>query len=254
MEPGRREARARPTRGRLVLVQAKTANRILAGLAPADFASLQPHLSHVDLPVRRQLELRNRVIEHAYFLEKGLGSMVVSTGAQQSIEVGIIGSEGMTGIPILLGTDRGAHETFIQTAGTAWRIAADPLRTLLQKSQGLRTRFLNYAQVLMTQMAFTALANGRYKIEERLARWLLMADDRSDGDTIHLTHEFLAVMLGSRRAGVTAALNHFQKRGVLKMQRGLITILSRSALEDAANGSYGAPEMEYRRLFGDKAD
>jgi CRP-like cAMP-binding protein len=234
-----------------VLVQAKAANRILAGLSPADFAKLQPHLSPIELPVRRQLELRSRPIEHAYFLENGLASMVV-TAAQQSIEVGIIGNEGMTGLPILMGTDRAPHETFIQTAGTAWRIPADTLRTVLEKNESLRRRMLNYAQVLMTQMAFTALANGRYKIEERLARWLLMADDRTDGDTIHLTHEFLAVMLGSRRAGVTAALNHFQKRGVLKMQRGVITIADRVALEDAANGSYGAPETEYRRLFGDK--
>jgi CRP-like cAMP-binding protein len=234
-----------------VLVQAKAANRILAGLSPADFAKMQPHLSLVELPLRRQLELRSRPIEHAYFLENGLASMVV-TAAQQSIEVGIIGNEGMTGLPILMGTDRAPHETFIQTAGTAWRIPADTLRTVLEKNESLRRRMLNYAQVLMTQMAFTALANGRYKIEERLARWLLMADDRTDGDTIHLTHEFLAVMLGSRRAGVTAALNHFQKRGVLKMQRGVITIADRVALEDAANGSYGAPETEYRRLFGDK--
>src|SRR5438552_1758122 len=133
MEPGRRDTRARPTRGRLVLVQAKASNRILSGLSPADFAQIQPHLSQVELPVRRQLELRNRTIEYAYFLENGLASMVVSAGAQHSIEVGIIGNEGMTGIPILLGTDRGAHETFIQTEGTAWRIGADPLRTAMQK-------------------------------------------------------------------------------------------------------------------------
>jgi len=234
----------------MALVQTKIANRILAGLSPADFAQLQPHLSQVDLPVRRQLELRNRAIEHVYFLESGLASMVVSSGAQHSIEVGIIGSEGMTGLPILLGTDRGNHETFIQTAGTAWRIPADPLRAAVEKSSSVRRRLLHHAQVLMTQMAFTALANGRYKIEERLARWLLMADDRTPGNTINLTHEFLAVMLGSRRAGVTAALNHFQKRGILKMQRGVITIVDRNALEEAANGCYGAPEAEYRRLFG----
>jgi CRP-like cAMP-binding protein len=236
----------------MVLVQKTVANAILAGLAPADFASLQPHLSQVDMPVRRHLEIRSRAIEHVYFLESGLASMVVSAGVQHSIEVGIIGSEGMTGLPILMGTDRGVYETFIQTAGSAWRIAADPFRAAMEKHSALRGRFLNYAQVLMTQMAFTALANGRYKIEERLARWLLMADDRSEGNTIHLTHEFLAVMLGSRRAGVTAALNHFQKRGVLKMQRGVITITNRGTLEEAANGSYGAPEAEYRRLFGNE--
>jgi CRP-like cAMP-binding protein len=237
----------------LVFLQTTAANRILAGLAPADFAQLQPHLSQVELPLRRQLEIRHRPIEHVYFLESGLASMVVSAGAQHSIEVGIIGSEGMTGLPVLMGTDRGAHETFVQTAGTAWRIGAEPLRQAVEKNVSLRRRLLNYAQTLMTQMAFTALANGRYKIEERLARWLLMADDRAEASTIHLTHDFLAIMLGSRRAGVTAALNHFQKRDLLKMRRGVITINDRSALEEAANGSYGGPEAEYRRLFETRA-
>jgi CRP-like cAMP-binding protein len=238
-----------PQGGSLVLVQTIAANRILAGLTPGDFAALQPELSRIELPVRRHLEMRNRPIEHVYFLESGLASMVVSAGAQHSIEVGIIGHEGMTGLPILLGTDRAAHETFVQTAGTAWRIGAEPLRAAVEKSSSLRRRLLNYAQVMMTQMAFTALANGRYKIEERLARWLLMADDRAEDSIIHLTHDFLAVMLGSRRAGVTAALNHFQKRQVLQMRRGVITITDRSALEETANGSYGGPEAEYRRLF-----
>jgi CRP-like cAMP-binding protein len=110
---------------------------------------------------------------------------------------------------------------------------------------------LRYANTLMAQMAYTALANGRYKIEERLARWLLMADDRAEGSTINLTHEFLALMLGARRAGVTNALSLFQKRGILQMRRGVIAIKDRPALEEAANGSYGVPEAEYRRLFGD---
>lgn len=231
-------------------VQAKAANRLLAGLSPGDFALLQPHLSAVDLPLRRQLELRGRPIEYVYFLDSGLASMVVSSGAQHSVEVGIIGSEGMTGLSVLLGTDRATHETFIQTAGRARRIGAEALGAAMDKSPSLRRHLLNYAHVLTTQMAFTALSNARFKIEERLARWLLMAEDRSDSSTIHLTHEFLAVMLGSRRAGVTHALNEFQKRGVIKAQRGVIEIVDRRAMEESANGSYGAPEAEYRRLFG----
>ncbi|MES2473843.1 MAG: Crp/Fnr family transcriptional regulator, partial [Pseudomonadota bacterium] len=176
--------------------------------------------------------------------------MVISVGAQHSVEVGIIGNEGMTGIPVLLGTDRGIHETFIQTAGQGWRISADALRAAMDKSASLRRHLLHYAHVMTTQMASTALANARFKIDERLARWLLMAEDRADGSTIHLTHELLAVMLGSRRAGVTHALNEFQKRGVIQTRRGIIEILKREALEETANGSYGAAEAEYRRLFG----
>jgi CRP-like cAMP-binding protein len=233
-----------------VLVQAKVANRLLAGLSPADFALLQPHLSAMELPVRRQLELRNRPIEYVHFLESGLASMVVSVGAQHSVEVGIVGSEGMTGLPILLDTDRGAHETFIQTAGASWRISTEHLVSAMDRSRSLHRTLLRYAQTLMTQMAFTALANGRYKIEERLARWLLMADDRTPTSTIRLTHDFLAVMLGSRRAGVTHALNEIEKRGMIQAQRGVIVVKDRQGLEEAANGSYGGPEMEYLRLFG----
>jgi len=241
---------ARAHKGKPVSALSAVRNRILASLTPDDAALLKPDLEPVELPLRRQLELRNRPIEYVYFLDSGLASMVVSAGANQNIEVGVVGNEGMTGLPVILGTDRPVHETFIQTAGTGWRISSEKLRRAMAKSPSLRESLLQYVHTLVTQMAYTALANGRYKIEERLARWLLMADDRADGSTIHLTHEFLALMLGARRAGVTVALSEFHKRGVLQMQRGVITIKDRDALEEAANGSYGSPESEYERLFG----
>jgi CRP-like cAMP-binding protein len=239
-----------PFQGRIGVVKTKVKNRILAGMTAADFALLDPDLEAVDLPVRRQLELRNRPIENVYFLDAGLASMVISVGANHNIEIGVVGSEGMTGLPVLLATDRPSHETFIQTAGSGWRIAVDKLRPAMDASASLRSLFLRYAHTLVTQMGYTALANGRYKIEERLARWLLMADDRAQGSPVHLTHEALALMLGARRAGVTMALSEFQKRGVIHTQRGIINIKDRSGLEEAANGSYGNPEAEYRRLFG----
>jgi len=172
-----RHARA-PTGKRLAPTQKAFANEILAGLSASDFALLQPALSAIDLPVRRQLEIRNRKIEHAYFLESGLASVVVSAGAHQSIEVGIIGSEGMTGSVLLLESDRATHETFIQGAGHGWRVAADDLKLAVEKSPTLRRSLLRYTYTLFTQLEYTALANGRYNTEERLARWLLMADDR----------------------------------------------------------------------------
>jgi CRP-like cAMP-binding protein len=212
---------------------------------------LQPGLYPVDLPVRRQLETRNRRVEHVYFFEQGLASVVISAGSRHSIEIAIIGHEGMTGLPVVLEADRALYETFIQSAGHGWRIAAEDFRGAMAQSASLRTVMLRYAHTLVSQMAFTALANGRYKLEERLARWLLMANDRSDGDTIILTHEFLSIMLGARRPGVTNALNYFEKRGWLSARRGEIEIADRAALEEAANGSYGGPEAEYERLFGE---
>ena len=216
-----------------MLAQSNTGNQVLTSLAPSDFALLRPHLEKIELPLRRQLELRNRPIEHVYFLESGLGSMVISAGANHNIEVGIIGREGMTGLTILLDVDRPTYETFVQTAGTAQRIATVKLREALDKSPALHRSFLRYAHTLVLQMAYTALANGRYKIEERLARWLLMAGDRAGGAPLHLTHEFLALMLGARRAGVTVALSEFQKRGVVKARRGVIAIVDRAALQEA---------------------
>jgi CRP-like cAMP-binding protein len=239
-----------PLKGTFVIAQSKDGNQVLAALQPADFALLQPHLENVDLPLRRQLEQRDRPVEMAYFLDSGLASMVVNASANHNIEVGIVGKEGMTGLPILMGCDRPAYETFIQTVGSGKRIAAEKLRAAIEISSSLHWVFLRYANTLVTQMAYTALANGRYNIEERLARWLLMADDRADGRSINLTHEALALMLGARRASVTNALAEFQKRDVLNVKRGVIAIKDRAALEDAANGSYGIPEAAYRRLFG----
>ena len=228
----------------------KTGNQILASLEPAVLALLKPDLESIELPLRRQLELRDRPIDNIYFLDGGLASMVLSSSANHSIEVGIVGREGMTGLPVLLGIERPVHETFIQTAGSGWRISTEKLSAAIERSSSLHRSLLRYAHTLVTQMAYTALANGRYKIEERLARWLLMADDRADGRAIHLTHEFLALMLGARRASVTLALSDFQKRGIIRMVRGCIALQNRAALEEAANGSYGVPEAEYRRLFG----
>jgi len=207
----------------------KIRNSILARLTLADYALLKPGLAMVELPVRKLLEVRGRRIEHVYFLESGLASVVVTGTGHHSLEVGMIGREGMTGMSVILASERSPNETFIQLAGEGWRIAADDLTAAMEKSATLRNIFLRHVQAVMTQMAFTALSNGSYKIEERPARWLLMAQDRNDGPVVFLTHEFLSVMLGVRRPGVTA--------------------LNRGGLEEAANGGYGAPEAEYDRLF-----
>jgi CRP-like cAMP-binding protein len=228
-------------------------NHILNSLLPDDFALIQLGLETVQLPLQRKLELRGYPIEAFYFLESGLASVVATAGAVRSIEVGVIGKEGMTGLAALLGADRSHHEVFMQTAGRAKRITVSNLRQAMQKSSTLKDTLLLYAHTLVLQVSYTALASGRYQLEERLARWLLMALDRAQGPTVHLTHDSLAVMLGTRRAGVTVALNELQKRGIITLSRGGITVIDRVALEDASNGSYGAPEAEYRRLFGDES-
>lgn len=228
---------------------AQTSNRLLKLLHPGDFALLKAHLKPVDLPVRKRLEIRERSVETVYFLETGLASMVASAGADQHVEVGIIGCEGMTGHPVLLNDNQTPHDTFMQVGGSGWSLSAGELIRAVEASPALRHLLLRYVCTYMTQMSSAALANARYKVDERLARWILMAHDRVDGPEINLTHEFFALMLGTRRAGVTAALMMLQRAGAIAGKRGKVIVLNRPLLEEHANGCYGAPERHYARLI-----
>jgi CRP-like cAMP-binding protein len=217
-----------------------TRNHILSRLTRADFGLLQPHLEAVDLPVRKPLEARKKRVEQVYFVESGFASVVAN--GQRNIEVGIIGREGMSGLSVVMGSnERAPHETYIQSAGNGLRIAAGDLRRAIGASVALHHALLRYAHAFMIQTTQTALANGRSKIEERLARWLLMADDRMDGNDLALTHEFLAIMLGVQRSGVTLALQELERAGLIAHRRGVITILQRKALEESSNGAYVPP-------------
>jgi len=217
-------------------------NRILSRLSRQDFALLEPLLEPVDLPVRKTLEARKKRIEHVYFIESGFASVVADGTGRPSIEVGIIGREGMTGLAILLGSDRAQHETYIQAAGSGLRMGAKELRHAIDRSTTLHRAMLLYVHAFLLQTTTTALANGRSKIEERLARWLLMADDRIDGKELPLTHEFLGLMLGTHRPGVTVALQALERAGLITTRRSLITIVDRKSLEKSSNGTYIAPE------------
>jgi CRP-like cAMP-binding protein len=214
-----------------------------------DFRLLAPHLKAVDLPIRKQLELHNKKIDSVYFVESGLASVVANGQGDRSVEVGIIGREGMTGLSVLMGADRAPHDTFMQIAGNGQQIGADRLRYAMAESETLRRSLLLYGHTYVVQTARTALANARSKIEERLARWLLLAQDRSDGDDLRLTHEFLSMMLGVRRPGVTLAIQFLESRGVIRRVRGQISIVDREGLKKISNGAYGAPEAELMRMF-----
>jgi CRP-like cAMP-binding protein len=215
-------------------------NRLLARLPRADFALLEPNLEPVELPVRKQLHPRNKRIEHVYFPESGIASVVAN--GSHALEVGIIGRDGMTGVALVMGIDeRPRHETYIQVAGKGHRLAAPDLQEALEASATMRLVLLQFAYAFMSQMADTALSNGRHKIEERLARWLLLADDRLDGHEIPLTHEFLGVMLGTTRPGVTIALQELERRGWIANRRGVTTIIDRKGLARSSNGAYLPP-------------
>ena len=139
----------------------------------------------------------------------------------------------------------------MQIAGNGYRIPAAPFVEALKRSPSLSALMLKSAQAFMIQTAHTALANGRARLEERLARWLLMAHDRMTSDAVPLTHEFLAVMLGVRRAGVTVAIHGFERRGLVTTRRGQLTVINRHGIEQIAGSFYGTPEAELLRLLGD---
>lgn len=226
-----------------------TTNRILSRLTADDFALLESHLTAVDLPLRKQLEAPNKNIDQVYFPESGFAS-VVANGTGQGIEVGLIGREGMSGLAVVMGTNRTPNATFMQSAGQGLCIKAANLREVLEQSATLRRILLRYGHAFLVQATQTALVNGRSKIEERLARWLLMAHDRVDGDDLRLTHEFLGVMLGVRRAGVTETLGVLEERGLVRAARSVISILDRKGLEKISKGAYGVAEAEFNRIFG----
>jgi CRP-like cAMP-binding protein len=219
-----------------------TRNHILSRLSREDFDLVAPNLAAVELPLRKSLEARKKRIDQLYFIESGFASVVANGTSKPSIEVGIIGREGMTGLAVVLGNDRAQHATYMQVAGSGLRISTANLREATERSATLHRAMLRYANAFLMQTTSTALANGRSKIEERLARWLLMADDRIDGDQLPLTHEFLGLMLGTHRPGVTNAVDALRDDGLIATQRGNIRILDRKALEKRSNGTYVPPE------------
>jgi CRP-like cAMP-binding protein len=195
---------------------------------PATVASC--HLQTVELPLRRQLQARNKRVQNIFFIESGIASVVAN--GEHNIEVGIIGREGMTGVSVVMGnSDRAVYETYMQMEGSGQSLSSSNLREAIDASVSLHRECLRYVHSFLMQTTQTALSNGRSKIEQRLARWLLMAHDRVDGDELRLTHEFLAVMLGVERPGVTIALQALERTGLIAHGRGVIAILDRAALQ-----------------------
>src|SRR5580704_6737448 len=178
-----------------------------------DFDLLEPHLESVTLGLRKSLERPNRRIDAAYFPEAGFASVVTVQSNGTQVEVGLIGREVMTGLPIVFGNHRSPHATYIQAPGTGKCIPATELRKATRTSLSLRDSLLKFVQAFGVQITQTAICNVQSRLDVRLARWLLMAHDRVGVDEIPLTHEFLALMLGVRRSGVTEALHALGNRG-----------------------------------------
>ena len=231
------------------LSQFEVRNRLLRALPPDVFSTLQSQMELVDLPLRQSLVEARQPNDAVYFLESGLGSVVAESSDGETVEVGHVGREGMAGYHVLLMTPSSPHRTFMQSVGSAIKVPIEPFMCALEEFRSMRSLLLRYVHCCEVQLGHSALANARYNMHERLARWLLMCHDRLDGDDLGLTHEFLSLMLGVRRSGVTEQLHILEGLHAIKSTRGNIRILNRGKLEDVAGGCYGAPEAEYTRLI-----
>jgi CRP-like cAMP-binding protein len=221
-------------------------NRVLAALPKAELNRLKPHLFPVTL--QQEQTLLDGEAPHGYFLEQGIASVVVSVRNGNTVEVGIIGIDGVVGLPILLGTDRAPGRTFIQIAGSGFRVKADILKQEFERPGALRRHLQKYMQAFMVQSAQTAACNRMHNIEERLARWLLSCRDRTESDQLRLTHDFLGQMLGAPRTTVTLAAGLLHRAGLIDYSRGTVTIKERAALEEAACECYPIVRDEFKRL------
>ncbi|MDB4986643.1 MAG: transcriptional regulator, Crp/Fnr family [Myxococcaceae bacterium] len=224
-------------------------NRLLATLTRPTLEQLRPHLEHVDLPLKRVLFDVNVPIEHVYFLESGVASVlgVMTDGA--AVEVATVGNEGLVGHPVVLGADRMPCHAFMQVPGSGLRMRSDALRPALETHPELRHLLGRYTQALFTLVAQGAACNRIHSMGQRCARWLLMTHDRVDGDEFELTQAFLAMMLGVRRATVNAVGQQLQDQGLIRYVRGVVTVLDRQRLEEASCECYGIVRSEFARLI-----
>lgn len=225
-------------------------NLLLGSLRAEDFAYLQPNLERVPLRTDEVILKAHSAVERIYFVESGVASFheVLQNGTR--VGVAIIGYEGLTGWPSLLGIDQSPHEASVAIGGgTALSISPAALLHACRERQAINTLLLRYVHCFMSQMGRTILSNLHDPLEKRLARWLLMNHDRLEGDRIQLTHEQLGIMLGVRRATVTDTLHILEGEGLVRSTRGVIEVRDRARLLALAGESYGVAETEYARFI-----
>ena len=247
-DAGTAAAAIRPDGG--AAAHAAEPNRVLRALPLDEYERLVPELTPTRLRLRQVLVEADQPIRDVYFIRHGVGSMIATEQEGGAVEVGTMGCEGFVGLPVLHGVETMPYRVFVQVEGDAWRMAADAFGRVIEARPAVRHLCLQYAQTFTNQISQSVACNGLHTLEERCARWLLMTLDRVSGDAFELTHEFLALMLGVRRAGVTVAMGTLQRAGLLEYARGRVTVLDRPGLEEASCGCYRITRAAYERVFG----
>jgi CRP-like cAMP-binding protein len=225
-------------------------NHLLTAL-PAEVQSrLASRMERVELPLRHIVHRPEQPIDAAYFHETGWSSSITQLSDGGGAEIGHAGPEGMVGLPLVLGSDTGLAEVMVQCPGTALRIGAAAFAEELEREPAFRNLLLRYAQVFYEGVAQTAACNASHRMDQRLARWLLMAHDRADGDEFAMTQEFMAMMLGVQRPGVTIAAGQLQQQGLIRSSRGAIAVTNRPGLEQNSCECYRVVRRRFEALIG----
>jgi CRP-like cAMP-binding protein len=230
--------------------RAPASNRLLAALPKSDLRRMLAGCETVELTFAEVLSTSWQRLSHVYFPTRGFISLIMPIDGPASLEVGLVGDEGMFGVPLALGVDVSPVRAVVQGAGSALRMDIAGFCRELGRSQPLQRKVDHYAVVRYTQLAQTAACTRFHVVESRLARWLLMTQDRAHASTFHVTQEFLALMLGVRRVGVTKAASSLQRCGLIRYSRGNITVLDRRGLKAASCGCYQADRESYDRILG----
>jgi CRP-like cAMP-binding protein len=226
-------------------------NAILRALPRSELDRLAPFLHPVEIKPRQMLHHANTPMEQVYFIENGLVSVSGKAAAAKWVEVWLIGSEGMTGIPVVLGDDdEPPLRRTVQVGGSALRIGRSDLRRAMERSPALRSVLLRYVEMVLLQTSQASACNATHDLKQRLSRWLLLARDALDDDTIHLTHQVLARLLGVRRPSVSQCLGVLESEGVLRNSRGRIEVTDPEKLQTASCDCSRVIRREYARLLG----
>jgi len=227
----------------------RVGNKILLSISDKEYALICPHLEFLSMPHHLSLYEPDQPLEFVHFPNTGMVSLVIATEDGRTVEVGEVGREGFAGIQAAVGIDKNQVREIVQIAGDGFRVRIDALQSVLQSAPGLQRVLARYAVVQGMQFAQTAACNRLHNIEQRLARWLLITQDRVDSATLAITHDFLATMLGTDRPTVSLAAGILQNKQIIEYTRGAVQILSRTKLEDCTCECYGVIQ-QYNREIG----
>lgn len=224
-------------------------NRLLAALPADDYQRLVPDLEFIDLPTRQALYEPEEPIAHVYFLNQGIASIVNIMEDGSTVEAGMVGNEGMVGIPVILGSDMTTTTAFMQVPGSGMRMKAIHLKEEFNRGGALQKLLLRYTLAMFTQVSQGTACNRLHTLEQRFARWLLFVSDLTQSDEFPLTQEYIAQMLGVRRSGVTVTAGIFSRAEMIRYTRGRISILNRKELEATSCECYKLIKGEFSRLL-----